>query len=71
MSPDWVWGAFLAVVAVLFGILEGHALAAKVPGGTLSSRIQAWFHVGTVAGKFAFTTMILGFAAWFIPHIIL
>jgi hypothetical protein len=71
-----VWVAWLVAAAVSFAALEGYALYTPRPGDTLSENLRRWLgiapprpwrHVGAVG----FVAALVGFVAWFGPHIVL
>lgn len=66
------WAAWLAVVALSFGVAEGVALA---KGETLSKVTRRWLGVAPRRPRRrwavpAFVVAMLTFTAWFIPHIV-
>jgi hypothetical protein len=68
-----VWGFWLALVAVTFTVLESIALARREPGDTLSENTRTW--LGTdkkwkTWGALGFVVALVGFVAWFVPHIV-
>lgn len=65
-AADVVWGSLLVVGAVV----EGLALWNTRPGDTLSERTRSWFRVNTRAGRVMFVVVWVGFAAWFLVHIL-
>lgn len=71
MSPDVVWGGFVGMVLLGFTVLETYGIVSKADGDTLSERFRSWFNTDDrSAGAWTFVTIIIGFAAWFVPHII-
>lgn len=66
MGPDIVWGSLLAVGAGY----ELYALVNERAGDTLSERVRAWFAVHTRPGRAAFALAWVGFAGWFLWHIL-
>ncbi|MEL3944511.1 hypothetical protein [Streptomyces sp. LNU-CPARS28] len=65
-SPDVIWGAVLAVGA----LVELWALRNAQPGDTLSERVRTWFRTHTRPGRAVFAAAWLGFSAWFLVHIV-
>jgi hypothetical protein len=65
-AADVIWGGLLAVCA---GV-EAWAVSNGKPGDTLSERIRAWFQVKSQAGRITFAVVWLGFASWFLVHIL-
>ena len=43
--PSWLWIAWLAAVALSFGVLEGAALLSRAPGDTLSENLRRWLGI--------------------------
>lgn len=79
MTWDWIvenyWAAFLALAAAGFAIWEGVALAARRTDRTLSYKIREWLGIDPqrphrVAASVVFVLLLVGFVAWFIPHIV-
>lgn len=75
MIESSTWAIWLASVAVSFGVLEGIALLNKKDGDTLSENTRKWIGlkengVKRVAGASIFAGTILGFATWFVVHIL-
>ena len=71
MSPDLIWGVWLAAVIGSFFALEIPAIRNKVVGDTLSERLRAWLGLNPwrkwgVAGAWFFG----GFMVWFLFHIL-
>ena len=60
------WVTWLAA----FALVEGVALADKDQGDTLSEHVRKWFRTHTRGGKLAFAVAWLGFAGWFLVHIL-
>lgn len=72
MSWETVWIVWLAVASVSFGVLEWVTIR---KGQTLSENLRRWLGVEPrkpwrKVGIPAFAAVVLGFAAWFIPHIV-
>ena len=65
-ASDVIWGGLFAVGTAV----EVWALSNGKPGDTLSERVRSWFRVDTVPGKVVFSTAWVGFAAWFLVHIV-
>lgn len=65
-SADIVWGGLLVVGAAV----EVHALFNERAGDTLSERVRAWFRVRTRRGRLVFAGSWVGFAVWFLFHIL-
>lgn len=63
---DIVWGGLLAVGAAF----EVWALRNGRAGDTLSERTRAWFRVRTRPGAAVFAVAWVGFAGWFLVHIL-
>jgi hypothetical protein len=63
---DVVWGSLLVVGAVV----EVWALRNARAGDTLSERTRVWFRVRTPFGRAVFAVAWVGFAAWFLVHIL-
>lgn len=71
MSWSAAWIIWLAVTAVSFGALEWVTLQKRE---TLSENLRRWLGIDPPKpwrhmGVAAFTSVVLGFAAWFVPHI--
>lgn len=66
MNANLVWGSVLAVAA---GV-EVYAIASKAKGDTLSERVKDWFRTSTPGGKLGFSVVWVGFAMWFLGHIL-
>jgi len=60
------WIAWLTA----FAVIEGAALADKDEGDTLSEHVRKWFATHTRPGRLAFAAVWLGFAGWFLVHIL-
>lgn len=74
--PLWVWAAWVAAVLLSFAGLETYTLLTAADGDTLSEvtrlvlgidPVQPW----RIAGMVGFSAVLLGFVAWFLPHIVL
>ena len=65
-AADVVWGGLLAAGAGF----EVYALRNARAGDTLSERTRAWFRVNTRVGRAVFAVAWVGFAAWFLVHIL-
>lgn len=63
---DIVWISVLGIA----GIIEGYAIGTKAKGDTLSERTRYWFRTSTPGGKAGFTLTWVGFAVWFLGHIL-
>lgn len=61
----WAWLGWLGA----FAVVEGVALA-KGSDGTLSDHTRTWFRTGTKTGRIVFAVSWIGFAAWFLVHIL-
>ncbi|HEY9367549.1 hypothetical protein [Streptomyces sp.] len=73
--PKWTWATWLAGVAVSFAVLETIGLLTTADGDTLSEATRRWLGIDPVrpwriAGSVGFATVLLGFTAWFLPHIV-
>lgn len=73
--PDSAWIALLAAAAGVFAVLETIALANRHEGDTLSEAIRRWLGVtpsraGRRVSVGLFVAGLLGFVAWFVPHIV-
>lgn len=69
------WVGWLVAVVASFGVLEGIALGNRADGDTLSENTRRWIGMfaGTrkrAAGAAAFAGTVLGFAVWFVVHIL-
>lgn len=67
------WTVWLVLVAATFAILEGAGLANRKTGDTLSENTRIWLSIRKgrlTRGAVAFIVALLGFVAWFIPHIV-
>ncbi|OKI45101.1 hypothetical protein [Micromonospora sp. CB01531] len=68
-----IWGWWVVLFAVSFALLEGIALAKKPEGDTLSENTRKWLGIRDgkwrTPGVFAFIVALVGFVAWFVPHI--
>jgi hypothetical protein len=60
------WVAWLAA----FALIEGKAIANKTPGDTFSEHTRKVFATHTKPGKAAFAVVWVGFAAWYLVHIL-
>lgn len=49
---------------------EAYAIANKTEGDTLSERMRIWFRVHTTGGRVTFAVLWVGFACWFLIHLI-
>lgn len=58
------------LVLGLGGAVEAYALSTKAKGDTLSERVKDWFKVSTPGGKLGFLVVWVGFAGWFLGHIL-
>lgn len=65
-TADVVWGGLLAAGAVA----EVIALRSGRQGDTLSERTRAWFRVHTPTGRAVFAVAWVGFAVWYLVHIL-
>lgn len=65
-TSDVLWGGLLAAGAAL----EVWALRNGRPGDTLSERTRAWFRVRTPAGRIVFAVAWVGFASWYLVHVL-
>ncbi|MGW0736959.1 hypothetical protein [Streptomyces sp. NPDC002851] len=65
-AVDVIWVVLLAAGAAY----ELYALWNKTPGDTLSERVRAWFRVHTRPGRALFALAWVGFATWFLVHIL-
>lgn len=80
MDPNYrkrwsrTWAVWLVLVAVSFAILEGAGLVNRKTGDTLSENTRIWLGIRKgqwrTKGALAFIVALLGFVAWFIPHIV-
>lgn len=76
MIPSWAWIVWGAVTLVSFLALEAVALGNKYDGDTLSENIRRWLGIDPprpvrqVAVPL-FVSVVVGFIAWFIPHLVL
>lgn len=61
----WAWLGWL----VAFGVLEAAALVRR-RDETLSDHTRVWFRTRTRSGRIAFAVSWVGFAAWFLVHIL-
>lgn len=73
--PLWVWAAWLALTAASFAVLETIGLWTTADGDTLSEATRYWLGIDPVApwrplGIAGFSLLLLGFTAWFYPHIV-
>ena len=67
MSPfDVIWW----IIALPPALWEVYAILNRVDGDTLSERTRVWWHVSTVPGKATFGLAWVGFAAWFLWHVV-
>lgn len=66
MSPDLIWGG----VAALVLFLEMVGIFGKTKDDTISEQTRKWFKTETPLGAAGFTVAWLGFAAWFLYHIV-
>jgi hypothetical protein len=73
--PLWVWAAWAAAVLLSFAGLETYTLLTAADGDTLSEAtrlvlgidpVQPW----RIAGMVGFSAVLLGFVAWFLPHVL-
>lgn len=77
-SPDhWsrVWIAWVVGVLASFGIIEGTAIGTHRLDRTLSDNLRAWLGIRPRrpwrrAGMIGLTAALVGFGAWFLPHIL-
>lgn len=65
-AADAVWGGLLLAGAAF----EAYALRNGRQGDTLSEKTRSWFRVKTKTGKVAFVVVWVGFAAWYLVHIV-
>ena len=75
MNWTTTWTIWLASVAVSFAVLEGIALYSKREGDTLSEVLRKWLGIDPpnrkrLIGIPAFLAVLIGFVAWFAPHIV-
>lgn len=66
MSPDLVWGS----VAALVIFLEVVGIVGKNKDDTISEMTRKYFKTDTKFGAIGFTLAWLGFAAWYLYHIV-
>lgn len=71
MSWSAVWAVWLAVMAISFGVLEWVTLRRHE---TLSENMRRWLGIEPPkpwrrVSVALFTGAVIGFAAWFVPHI--
>lgn len=66
MSPDLVWAA----VTVLVLFLETVGILGRKPDDTISEMTRKHFHTDTPAGALIFGVAWVGFAGWYLWHII-
>ncbi|MCW2881920.1 MAG: hypothetical protein JWQ95_6020 [Sphaerisporangium sp.] len=74
--PAWAWIAWAVASLGVFAALETVALANRRTGDTLSENIRRWLgiHPYRPVRRYAvpaFAVVLLGFVAWFVPHILL
>lgn len=60
------WAAWLGA----FAAIEGRALLNKLPGDTFSEHTRRWFATHTKPGRVAFAFVWVGFAGWYLVHIL-
>ena len=74
MTTAWI--VWLSVTAGTFGAGEWWAMrSGSPPGETLSANIRKWLGVRPSQPRkrwtvYGFTGLIVGFAVWFVPHIL-
>lgn len=73
--PLWVWAAWLALTLGSFAVLETIGLVTNAEGDTLSEATRRWLGIEPVApwriaGMVTFSVALLGFVAWFLPHVL-
>lgn len=65
-DPNLVWAFWI----FFFALFEGAALVNRKDGDTFSERTRDWFKVNTKRGRIAFGVTWVGFAGWYLWHIL-
>jgi hypothetical protein len=66
MTANLVWGGLL-LAGLVYEII---ALFNTRAGDTLSERVREWFRVHSRPGRAVFALTWMGFAVWFLAHIL-
>lgn len=74
MVADWLWVVWIVACLATFGVLEGIAIVNRTEGDTLTENLKRWLGIDPPrpwkrAGIATFTSVVLGFVSWFVPHI--
>ncbi|MCW2901022.1 MAG: hypothetical protein JWO67_3287 [Streptosporangiaceae bacterium] len=74
--PSWAWITWAVVAIGSFAVLETIAIVNGRSPDTLSENIRRWIGIeppskARLIGIPAFLAVLLGFTAWFVPHILL